>query len=189
MMTTPAQFAELNKGSLDALFALSHTMFDATEKLVDLNLAAAKATMEESAEKATALMGAKDAQELLAMTSGLAQPTFEKLVSYNRTVYGIASGVGAEVSRIVETQIAEGNKRVAEMVEFAAKNAPAGSEPAVSAFKSAVAAANTAYDTFSKAAKQAVDVVESNVAAATSATLKAASAANDAVKVKGKKAA
>jgi phasin family protein len=145
--------------------------------------------MEESAEKATALMGAKDVQELLAMTSGFAQPTVEKFVSYSRTAYGIASGAGAEVSRIVETQIAEGNKRVADLVEFAAKNAPAGSEPAVSAFKSAVAAANTAYDTFSKAAKQAVDVVESNVAAATSATLKAASAANDAVKVKGKKVA
>ncbi len=189
MITTPAQFAELNKSQMDALFALSHTMFDATEKLVDLNLAAAKATMEESAERATALMGARDVQELLAMTGGLAQPAVEKMVSYSRTVYGIASGAGAEVSRIVETQIADGNKKVADMVEFAAKNAPQGSEPAVSMLKSAVAAANTAYDTFNKASKQAVDMVESNVAAATSATMKAASAANDAVKVKSKKAA
>ncbi|MCA3216100.1 MAG: phasin family protein, partial [Burkholderiales bacterium] len=46
MFPTPAQFAELQKTQMDALFALSHTMFDATEKLVDLNLAAAKATME-----------------------------------------------------------------------------------------------------------------------------------------------
>jgi phasin family protein len=98
MITTPAQFAELNKGNMDALFALSHTMFDATEKLVDLNLAAAKATMEESAEKATALMGAKDVQELLAMTSGFAQPTVEKFVSYSRTAYGIASGAGRSVA-------------------------------------------------------------------------------------------
>jgi phasin family protein len=190
MITTPAQFAELNKSQLDALFALSHTMFDATEKLVDLNLAAAKATMEESAERATALMSARDVQELMALTGGLAQPTVEKMVSYSRTVYGIASGAGAEVSRIVETQVAEGNKKVADMVEFATKNAPQGSEPAVSMLKSAVAAANTAYDTFSKATKQAVDMVESNVAAATSATMKAAAAANDVVaKPKGKKAA
>jgi phasin family protein len=189
MIATPAQFAELNKSQLDALFALSHTMFDATEKLVDLNLAAAKATMEESAERATALMGARDVQEFVALTGGLAQPSVEKLVSYSRTVYGIASGAGAEVSRIVETQIADGNKKVAEMIEFAAKNAPQGSEPAVSMLKSAMAAANTAYDTFSKAAKQAVDMVETNVTAATSATMKAAAAANDVVKPKGKKAA
>lgn len=190
MITTPAQFAELNKSQMDALFALSHTMFDATEKLVDLNLAAAKATMEESAERATALMSARDVQELMALTGGLAQPAVEKLVSYSRTVYGIASGAGAEVSRIVETQVAEGNKKVTDMVEFATKNAPQGSEPAVSMLKSAVAAANTAYDTFTKATKQAVDMVESNVAAATSATVKAAAAANDVVaKPKGKKAA
>lgn len=190
MITTPAQFAELNKSQLDAMFAFSHTLFDATEKLVDLNLAAAKATMEESAERATALMGARDVQELMALTGSLAQPTVEKMVSYSRTVYGITSGAGAELSRIVETQVAESNKKVADFVEFATKNAPQGSEPAVSMFKSAVAAANTAYDTFSKATKQAVDMVESNVAAATSATMKAAAAANDVVgKPKAKKSA
>ena len=97
MITTPAQFAELNKSQLDTLFALSHTMFDATEKLVDLNLAAAKATMEESAERATALMSARDVQELMALSGSMAQPSVEKMVSYSRTVYGIASGAGAEV--------------------------------------------------------------------------------------------
>jgi phasin family protein len=189
MIATPAQFVELQKSQMDTLYALSHAMFDATEKLVDLNLAAAKAMMEETAEKAQALMSVKDVQELVALTGGFAQPAVEKLVSYNRTVYSIASGAGAEVSKIVETQIADGNKKVSEMIEFAAKNAPAGAEPAVSLVKSALAAANTAYDTFSKAAKQAVEMVESNVSAATSATMKAAAAANDAVKAKARKAA
>lgn len=189
MMQTPAQFAEMNKAQMDTLYALSHTMFDATEKLVDLNLAAAKAMMEESSERAQALFGVKDVQELMNLSGAMAQPAFEKAVAYSRNVYTIASGAGAEVTKIFETQIAEGNKRVADMVEFAAKSAPAGSEPAVSMFKNAVAAANTAYDTFAKATKQAVDVVESNVAAATSATVKAASAANDVVKPKSRKSA
>ena len=47
----------------------------------------------------------------------------------------------------------------------------------------------SAYDTFAKATKQAVDVAESNFTAATQASLKAAAAANDAVKAKGRKAA
>jgi len=189
MYATPAQVAELQKGQVDTLYALSHALFDATEKLVDLNLAAAKALMDESAEKTQAMLGVKDVQELLALTGGFTQPAMEKLVSYGRNVYSIASGTGAEFSKIVEAQVSEGNKKVAELVDFATKNAPAGSEPAVSMFKSAVAAANTAYDTFAKAAKQAVDVAESNFAAATQASLKAAAAANDAVKVKGRKAA
>ncbi|HXF46597.1 MAG TPA: phasin family protein [Burkholderiaceae bacterium] len=189
MFATPAQLAELQKSQLDALYALSHAVFEATEKLVDLNLAATKALMDESAEKTQALLGVKDVQELLSLAGGLAQPTIEKAVSYSRNVYSIASNASAELSKIVEAQIADGNKKVAELIEFAAKNAPAGSEPAVSMFKSAVAAANTAYDTFAKAAKQAVDVAESNFAAATQATIKAAAAANDAVKGKSKKAA
>jgi phasin family protein len=189
MLATPAQFAELQKGQLDTLYALSQTLFDAAEKFVDLNLAATKAVMDESAEKAQALMGVKDVQELLALAGSVAQPSTEKVVSYSRTAYGIASGAGAEVSKIIETQISQGNKKMAELIEFAAKNAPAGSEPAVSILKSAIAAANTAYDTMNKAAKQVVEMAESNLAAATSATMKAAAAANDAVKSKGKKAA
>jgi phasin family protein len=186
MLNTPAQVAELQKSQLDALFALSHTMFEATERLVDLNLAATKAVLEESAEKAQTILGVKDVQELLAVGSSLAQPTLEKVVSYNRNVYGIASGAGADVSKIFETQIAQNNKQVAEMIEFASKNTPTGAEPVASMFKSALAAANTAYDTFSKATKQAVDMAESNLNAATSATVKAA---NEAVKPKARKAA
>jgi len=188
MFATPAQFTEIQKGQMDAAVALSQTFFDATERLLELNLAAAKATLEESVEKTQALLSVKDVQEFVALSGGMAQPTLEKVVSYSRTVYGIANGANAEVSRIVEAQIAESNKKVAQLIDFAAKNAPAGSETAVSAFKSAVAAANTAYDTFAKATKQAVEVAESNIAAATSATMKAA-AANDTIKASKRKAA
>jgi phasin family protein len=189
MFATPAQFTEIQKGQMDAAFALGQTFFDATERLLELNLAAAKATLEESVERLQALMSAKDVQEFMALSSSLSQPTMEKAVSYSRTVYGIANGAGTEVSRIVESQMAENNKKVTQLIDFAAKNAPAGSEPAVAALKSAVAAANTAYDTFTKAAKQAVDFAESNVAAATSATMKAAAAANDSVKAPAKRKA
>jgi phasin family protein len=187
MITTPAQVAELQKSQLDAMFAMSHTMFDATEKLCALNLAAAKALAEESAEKSQALLAMKDPQELFAVGSGLAQPSLDKVVSYNRNFYAIVAEAAAGFSKIFETQIGQNNKQVAEIIEFAAKGAPTGAEPVVSMFKSAMAAANTAYDTFSKATKQAVDVAESNFNAATAATVKAA---NDVVKpVKARKAA
>jgi phasin family protein len=186
MLSTPAQIVEFQKSQLDALFALSHTMFEATEKLVDLNLAASRALLEESAEKTQTLLGVKDAQELLAVGSSVAQPALDKVVSYNRNVYGIASGAGADVSKIFEMQIAQSNKQVAEIIELASKNTPTGAEPVMSMFKSALAAANTAYDSFNKATKQAVDMAESNFSAASAATVKAA---NDVVKPKARKAA
>ena len=71
MFTTPAQITELQKNQMDAAFALGQTFFDATERLVELNLAAAKATLEESVERVQALMSAKDVQEFLAMSASL----------------------------------------------------------------------------------------------------------------------
>jgi phasin family protein len=189
MYATPTQFVELQKSQLEALYALSHVAFSMTEKLVDLNLAAVKAAMDESAAKTQALLGVRDAQELFSINGMLAQPTFEKVVGYSRNVYGIVSGAGAEAREILESHIAEGNGKVAQLVEFASKNAPAGSESVVSMFRNAVAASSNAYDTFNKAAQQAADAAESNFTAATQATVKAVSSANDAVKFKGKKAA
>ena len=189
MFATPAQFTEIQKGQMDAAIALSQTWFDAAERLMELNLAAAKATLEESVERTQALLSVRDVQESLSLSGGMTQPTLEKAVSYSRKAYSIANGAGTEVSRIVDAQIAETNKKVAQLIDFAAKNSPAGSETGVSMLKSAVAAANTAYDTFARASRQAVAMAESNVSAATSAALKSASAANDTVKASAKRKA
>ena len=72
-------------------------------------------------------------------------------------------------------------------VEFATRNAPAGSEPLVSLFKNTVAACNTAYDTFSKAAKQAFDAAESNLNSATQAAVNAVTPDAEVVKARPKK--
>ena len=47
------------------------------------------------------------------------------------------------------------------------KNAPAGSDVAMAAVKSMLAASNTAYDNFTKVTRQATEIAEANVAAAT----------------------
>ena len=189
MFNSTAQISELQKGQFDTLFALSQTFFNATERFVELNLAAAKAVMAESAERTQELMNIKDPQEFIAISNGLAQPGFDKFVAYSRNAYSIASDAGAEVTQIVEAQVAQGKKNLSKLIDDAAKSAPSGSESAVSMLKSSLAAANTAYDSLNKATKQAVEMVESNISAATNATLKSVNAANDSVKAKAKKAA
>lgn len=189
MYATPSQLTEIQKTQIDALNSFGQTIFNATEKLITLNLAATRALLTESAEAVQSLLGAKDIQQLIATSSSLSQPAVEKAVSYSRNVYGIASAASAEVTKLVETQVADGNRKLAEIVDLAAKNAPTGSEPVVSLFKSAAAAANNAFDTFSKAAKQASDWADTNFAAAANATVTAAAAANDAVRVKTPKVA
>jgi len=69
-------------------------------------------------------------------------------------------------------------------VEKATKNAPAGSDVAVTALKSTVAATTAAFDQLSKATKQVVNFADASVRAATA---NAASAAK--TTTKGRKAA
>jgi hypothetical protein len=69
------------------------------------------------------------------------------------------------------------------LVDQFSRNAPSGSEGTVAMLKSSMAQATAAYDSMTKAAKQAAEVAEKNLHAATSATFKAASdVANGAAK-------
>ena len=131
--------------------------------------------MEDSVSGAKALMGAKDVQEALSIQASLAQPNVEKAVAYSRSVYEITAQTKEELAKMVEAQFGDFQKTVAALLDKAAKSAPAGSDVAVAAVKSAVAAANSAFENMNKAAKQVAEMTEANVAAATNATVKAAS--------------
>ena len=182
MIATTENLASANKASVEAFLTLANTAFASAERLAALNLNTARSFLEDSMANAKALLGAKDLQQLAALQTTLAQPSVEKLVSYSRNVYEIATQTQEEVSKIVESQFAEVNKNVSSALDKAVKNAPAGSDVAVAAVKSAIAAANSAYDNMSKAAKQVAEIAEANIAAATSATVKAAGTASKAKK-------
>ena len=177
-MLTPEQLVSTQKASLETLHGLTAKAFEGVEKLVELNLQATKAALTESAQHTQALLSVKDAQELIALQASLFQPLAEKAAAYSRHLYDIASGTGSEFSRAFEGKVAEGQAQFSAMVDNAAKNAPAGSETAVAMMKSAVAAANNAFESVQKAVKQASEMAEANMSAvATSATNAAKSAA------------
>ena len=80
----------------------------------------------------------------------------------------------AEFGKAFESKAAEAQQSFAGLVDSAAKNAPAGSETAVAMLKSAVAAANNAFESVQKAVKQASDVAEANFQAVSSTAVNAA---------------
>lgn len=171
--STAEQFATTNKANIDTLTTLGYSTFEKAENLTALNLNTARAVLEDSVASAKALLGAKDPQELIKLQASLAQPLVEKAVAYARSVYEIASQGQNEFSKLFAVQFADLNKFVSAALEQAAKSAPAGSKAAFDAVQSAIATANGAYESVSKAAKQATEIAEANVAAATSATVKA----------------
>ncbi|WP_291010139.1 TIGR01841 family phasin [Hydrogenophaga sp.] len=161
-MLTAEQIVAAQKANIETIFGLTQKAFEGVEKLVELNVQATKAAMSESANNAQAMLSVKDAQELLTLQAALMQPLAEKTVAYSRHLYDIASGTGAEFTKAAEAQSADAQKKFMAVVDNAAKNAPAGSETAVTMMKSAVSAANNAMESVQKAVKQATEMAESN---------------------------
>jgi phasin family protein len=179
---TQEQIVAANKANLETLFGLSNKAFEGVEKLVELNLQVAKAALGEAADNARAALAVKDVQELLALQAGMLQPSAEKAAAYSRHLYDIVAATGAEVTKTAEAQFAELQKSFMSAVDTAVKNAPAGSENAVTLVKSAITAANNAYESVHKAAKQAAEIAEANFSAVTTSAVKATQSAAKAAK-------
>lgn len=170
---TAEQMLAAHKANVETLFGLTQKAFEGVEKLVELNIQVAKASMVEAADSTKAALSVKDAQELMSLQQTLLQPAAEKAAAYGRHVYEIAASTNAEVSKIAEEQMADMQKKYMAVVDAAVKNAPAGTENAVTLVKSAVAAANNAFESVQKAAKQAAEVAEANIQAMTTTAVKA----------------
>jgi hypothetical protein len=89
-----------------------------------------------------------------------------KALAYSRTIYDIASQTSSEVQRLIDAQIADANKRLVDALDEFVKTAPVGSENIVAMMKNSLTAANSAFDTANKAARQVVEMAERNMRAA-----------------------
>ena len=167
MYVTPEQIQAAGKANVETMLSLAATQFAAMEKLATLNANAVKSAFEDGLTNTRALFGAKDVQEFINLQSTLATPAIEKAIAYSKSVYEVASETNAELSKVAEKRVAEWNENFSALLDKAVKNAPAGSDVAVAAVKSMMAAANSAYDNMTKVAKQATEIAEANVAAAT----------------------
>jgi phasin family protein len=175
-MITVEQIVNTQKTNIDTFFGLTGKAFEGVEKLIELNISAAKSAIAEAAQNTKLVLSAKDPQELVALQSSLMQPAAEKAAAYGRHLYDIAASTNADIGKVAEAQAAEAQQKFMTVVDTAVKNAPAGTENVVALFKSAVATTSNAYESLQKAAGQAAKVAEANIEAISASAVKAASA-------------
>jgi len=168
MFNVPEQLVAANKSNLDTVIGITAVTLQAAERLFDLQLSAAKTSLADNTTNAKALIAAKDAQEVMALQSTIAEPVFEKAMGFSRSLYEVASETQAEITKLFEERAADFNKVVVSALDKVVKSAPVGSDVAIAAVKSAMAAINSTYETMSKSAKQVAELTEASVAAATS---------------------
>lgn len=188
MFSFQDQFSAATKSNLQAQLDLINTLtakaFEGVEKIVELNLSATRASLEEATVVARQLASAKDPQEALSLASAQAQPGAEKAAAYGRHLATIVSTTQAEFTKAAEAQIAENTRKVSALIDELSKNAPPGSEQAVSLLKAALSNANAGYEQLTKNSKQAVEALEANLSNATRQFTAAAEKATGATRAK-----
>ena len=179
MYNPTEQFADIGKTNYANAIKLAALSLENAEKIVKLNMNTAKLALAQGVENAQAVASVKDVQELMALRSKLTETGVQTATGYSKTLYELATEAQAEYTAFAEEAWSAYQKGVAAFVENASKNAPAGSDAAVNAFKSTFAASTATFDQFQKAAKQAVTMADANIRAATAQATKT---------VKGKRA-
>ena len=178
MFKTPDDFAAFGKSGLETALKFAQISMDSAERMMKLQLDAARSSFEENSRTAKALAEAKDPQQLMNLRSKLAEQSVEKMLTYSKSVYEVASAAQAELSKLMEQAMTGHSKEVMEAMEKVIKAAPGGaSEAAAAAFKTAMSATQTAMENMTKAAHQVTQMADSSIRAATQATADAAKAA------------
>jgi len=166
MYQTPEQLVAMNKANLEVAMKFAGVALQGAERILDLQLKAAKTAFADSVENAKTIATVKDIKELASLKDSMAQPSLEKATAYAKSIYDVTAATQAQFGALVEVQVSEFNKQVVTALDKMVKTAPAGSEVGIAAFKSAIAAVNSGYDNISKVAKQFSEATQSNIEAA-----------------------
>ena len=162
MYQTPDQFVAINKANLETAMKFAGVALQGAERILDLQLKAARSAFADSVENAKTIAAVKDLHQLAALKDTMAQPTIDKATAYAKSVYDVATATQAEIGKLLEEQVAEFNKQVVAALDKMVKTAPAGSEVGIATLKSAIAAVNASYENVSKVAKQFTEVSQAN---------------------------
>ena len=169
-MNQPAeQLVAAARTAVDDVIDVSTTNMAALEKLVELNMATAKTALSDTAELMQSMLSAKSPQDLTAVATAMA----EKAAAYGQAVAGIMTETGAALAKAVEGKFAGLQDQTMATIDAALKQAPAGSEGFVAAFKNAMTTGQAAFESAQASTKSAMAGYEKTVATVTDMTAKA----------------
>lgn len=174
MYSIPEPVVSLNKGAVQSWLDYAALTADSAEKLLDFQFQSSRAALAEALDAARTLSGVKSPQEFVQTATEVAQPAGERSMAYARHLQALVGSMQTEYSKFFDSKMTEFNKQLSGAIEQVSKNAPAGSDFAVAAFKSALSAANQAYDVAAKAGKHLSDLSETTIAPAPAGRKKAA---------------
>lgn len=155
---------ELLKQNLESqvklMTAMTACALASTEKVIELNMNAARTSVQENSTLANQVLASKSTSDLQFIFSALPQATSTKAIAYGHHLTSIAADACTELARSTQSEVAELTGRMCSLLDQASKNLPAGSENVVALTKAVVTTANSGYEQAVKTAEQAAHTIE-----------------------------
>ncbi|MGO5000529.1 TIGR01841 family phasin [Oceanisphaera sp. W20_SRM_FM3] len=170
------QLQATQKENLQVVQNLTNGLIANATKLGQLQQNAFTKLVSSQFEFANKLFAVRDAKDFAELQNEFFSPTaaLDQQLNFNREVLAVLTDSQKQVSQFAEEQVAKGSEQINEAVEKLAGQAPAGSEHAVTAFKSAVSNANQVFGQAQAATKDATTIAEQAVKQAAEQSEKAA---------------
>lgn len=171
MFTSPEQFAAATK----KLFELQMTTFnalaskavDGVEQVLALNMAAAKNSVQGSMAAGKDIVQAKDPKAALDAAAWQAQPAMNGAVEYGEQLKTIINDIHKEFTDAANRHMAEAQTALSALIYDVTRDAKPESDNAVYVVKAAINNAFRGYEEVANATRDAVKLVEQEVAKAT----------------------
>ena len=170
MFTNPEQFASATKAlfefQLMTFNSLTSKAVQGVEQVLALNMATARAGMEDGIAAGKEISQARDPKAALAAAAAQVQPGVAGAKAYKQQLDEIIKDIHTEFTSAAEAHVAEAKSNLSALIYDVTKNVPPGSENAVAIVKAAIDNAFLGYEQVTKATQQAVKTVEEQIAKA-----------------------
>lgn len=150
-----------HRANMEAMQAIAHSMLNAAERVVALNLDTTRSAIEYAASGAMMMHG-DGWQGLMTRQGEGMRPLTEKTAAYFRGLQELTAEAQGEINQAIAVRTGEVTEAVTAMIENIERSSPAAMAPAVAAVRSALQNMNSTYDSMLKTGKR---VAEANAAA------------------------
>lgn len=145
------QFSELHRKNMEAAMKLAQMSIENSQRIIALQVEAAKKLFKESADSAQALGAVKDPQQAVALRTEYTQATAKMMMETARQIAEIGNASRTEFSHMMTEQLASGSKDMMETFQSFFSTLPGHNNNVMETMQKAMATANSAFEQIAKA--------------------------------------
>ena len=155
MVSKPEQYSELQRKNMEAAMKLAQMSIENSQRIVALQVEAAKDLFQGSIDTAKALAEVKDPQQAVELRTHYTQETTQKMLETARKMAELGNASRSEFSRLLTEQLAGGSKDMIDAFQSFFGSMPGQNTQVMETMKQAMDTANGAFDQIARASSAA----------------------------------